>query len=64
MPTKCIDQTPQPMDTAPPMSQRRAEGLVTLLATREDKFSAVCETKMATTTDSRTSQGLYVPTTA
>jgi hypothetical protein len=58
MPTKCIDQMPQPIETAPPASQRRAEGLLALLATREDRFNAVKETKMATTTESRTSQEL------
>jgi hypothetical protein len=40
------------------MSQRRAEGLLALLATREDRFSAVKETKMATTMERRTSQEL------
>src|SRR5579872_2657380 len=64
MPMKCIDQMPHPMEIAPPASQMRAEGLCALLATRDDKFSAVCETKMATATESRTSQTLYVPTTA
>jgi hypothetical protein len=46
------------MDTAPPASQNRAEGLLALRATREDRFSAVYETKIATTMDSKTSQEL------
>jgi hypothetical protein len=54
---------PQPMDTAPPASQMCAEGLCTLLATREESFSAVCETKIATATERTTSQELYVPAT-
>jgi hypothetical protein len=41
-----------------------ADGLFALFATREDSFSAVCETKIATTTERKTSQGLYVPATA
>jgi uncharacterized repeat protein (TIGR03809 family) len=32
---------PQPIETAPPMSQRRAVGLLALLATRDERFSAV-----------------------
>src|SRR5438128_428696 len=61
IPTKCIDQMPQPMDTAPPTSQSRALGLFLLLATRDDRFSAVCETNTATAIDRRTSHGLYTP---
>src|ERR1700737_4754594 len=64
MPTKCIDQMPQPIDTAPPTSQSRAVGLCVLRATREDRFSAVWETKTATAIERRTSPGLYTPTTA
>src|SRR6185437_1456955 len=61
MPTKCMDHTPQPIETAPPASQRRAEGLRALFATREERFSAVYETKTATTMERRTSHGSYVP---
>jgi hypothetical protein len=58
MPMKCIDEMPQPIEIAPPVSHRRAEGMLTLRATREDRLSAVCDTKMATAMESRTSQGL------
>src|SRR5882724_12761340 len=58
MPTKCIDQMPQPIDTAPPASQSCAVGLCVLLATRADRFRAVWETNMATAIERRTSQGL------
>jgi hypothetical protein len=55
MPTKCIDQMPQPMATAPPVSHSLA-GRWLALDTREDRLSAVYETKTATTTESATSQ--------
>src|SRR3954468_2037088 len=55
MPTKCIDQMPQPIATAPPVSHRRA-GRWFALDTREERLSAVYETNTATTMESATSQ--------
>src|SRR6185437_938217 len=59
MPMKCIDQMPMPIEAAPPSSQSRPARR-SAPATRSVSRRAVYETRMATTTESVTSQGLYV----
>jgi hypothetical protein len=56
MPMKCIDQTPLPIASAPPMSHS-LDGTPFERATRADKRRAVWETRIATATDRTTSQG-------
>ena len=58
MPMKCIDQMPLPIASAPPMSHNRLEGAAFVRATRAERLRAVCETNIATATDSATNQGL------
>jgi hypothetical protein len=57
MPMKCIDQMPNPMETAPRISQALpAEWFDS--ATREASRNEVKDTKIATPMDRETSQGL------
>src|ERR1700722_14688858 len=56
MPMKCIDQMPQPIASAPPTTHIPVLADVLARATRADRLSAVYDTKIATTIESRTSQ--------
>ncbi len=58
MPTKCIDQMPVPMATAPASSQPVAAPRWREADTRAAMSSAVNEASTATRTDSTTSNGL------
>jgi hypothetical protein len=52
---KCIDQTPDPMENAPPISQKRA-GRPLDAVMRVARSRAVYEASVATNTDMMTSQ--------
>lgn len=62
MPTKCMAQIPMPIANAPPDNQYRAAGRPLAARTRFAMPNAVYDARTATPRDTRTSEGLYVPT--
>src|SRR5690348_1639553 len=59
MPTKCIDQMPTPMATAPPSSHSLCADPLPEAATRVAMSRATYDAMTATTYDSATIQSLY-----